>query len=93
MTPRFLPGGARARGVGSREGTVAIAEHGNGRLKRHTLPSSQPLSCWPQVVRAPVGLAVVKVLRLVPEDDRTAALPRVLTSVANLLKARQQGVR
>ena len=58
----------------------------------------QPLDhdlCKPllQVVRAPVGLAVVKVLRLVPDDDRAAALPGVLTSVANLLKSRQQGVR
>ena len=40
-----------------------------------------------------MGLAVVKVLLLVPEGDRTAALPRVLASVANLLKSRQQGVR
>ncbi len=46
-----------------------------------------------QVVRAPVGLAVVKVLGLVPEVDRRAALPGVLQAVANLLKARHQGVR
>ena len=46
-----------------------------------------------QVVRAPVGLAVVKVLGLVPEADRRAALPGVLQAVANLLKARHQGVR
>lgn len=46
-----------------------------------------------QAVRAPVGLAVVKVLGLVPEEDRRAALPGVLQTIANLLKARHQGVR
>lgn len=58
-----------------------------------SLTCHEPYKLLAQVVRAPVGLAVVKVLRLVPDDDRAAALPGVLTSVANLLKSRQQGVR
>lgn len=45
------------------------------------------------MVRPPVGLAVVKVLTVLPDSDRRAVLPGVLHTVANVLKGRHQGVR
>lgn len=46
-----------------------------------------------QVVRAPVALAMVKLLRLLPEEEARAHLPPTLQGVANLLKNRLQRFR
>ena len=48
---------------------------------------------WLQVVRAPVALALVKLLRLMPPEAMRAQLPRVLQGVANLLRNRLQRIR
>lgn len=55
-------------------------------LRKHLVVNSE-------TVRAPVALAVVKVLRLLPEDAARAELPRVLQSVANLLSKPLQRIR
>lgn len=46
-----------------------------------------------QVVRAPVALAMVKLLRLLPTAAAHAQLPRTLQGVANLLRNRLQRFR
>jgi len=46
-----------------------------------------------KVVRAPVALAMVKLLRLLPESTARAQLPRTLQGVANLLRNRLQRFR
>ena len=46
-----------------------------------------------QVVRAPVALAMVKLLRLLPAAAAQAQLPRTLQGVANLLRNRLQRFR
>ena len=45
------------------------------------------------MVRAPVALALVKLLRLMPPEAMRAQLPRVLQGVANLLRNRLQRIR
>lgn len=45
------------------------------------------------VARAPVALALVKLLRLLPADVERTELPRALQGVCNLLTDRQQRVR
>uniref|UniRef100_A0A7S3R808 U3 small nucleolar RNA-associated protein 20 domain-containing protein n=1 Tax=Dunaliella tertiolecta TaxID=3047 RepID=A0A7S3R808_DUNTE len=45
------------------------------------------------VVRAPVALALVKLLRLLPSEVERTELPRALQGIANLLADRQQRVR
>lgn len=63
-------------------------------LLKRVLPAlNAQLVAKGDVVRPPVGLAVVKVLAVLPLSDRTAALPGVLHTVANVLKSRHQGVR
>ena len=44
-------------------------------------------------VRAPVALAVVKLLRHLPQDVVRRVLPSILQSVANLLRKRLQRLR
>ena len=44
-------------------------------------------------VRPAVALALVKLLKLLPEPVLQAELPRVLQGVANLLKSRIQRIR
>lgn len=89
-------GGARAGGLGGGQGAAPGARggppHGTAAIPPEDFTDIL-FCCHVQAVRAPVGLAVVKVLQLVPEEDRRAALPGVLQTVANLLKSRQQGVR
>ena len=46
-----------------------------------------------KVVRAPVALAIVKLLRLLPKAAAQAQLPRTLQGVANLLRNRLQRFR
>ena len=46
-----------------------------------------------EVVRPPVALALVKLLRLLPQAAARAALPRALQGVANLLRNRLQRIR
>ena len=46
-----------------------------------------------QVVRAPVALATVKLLRLLPPAVAHSQLPRTLQGVANLLRNRLQRFR
>jgi len=96
VTSCIHSGGARAGRLGGGQG-VAPGPRGG---PPHGAAANPPedfidilFCCHVQAVRAPVGLAVVKVLQLVPEEDRRAALPGVLQTVANLLKSRQQGVR
>ena len=46
-----------------------------------------------EAVRAPVALAVVKLLKHLPPASARAALPAALQKVANLLKLRLQRIR
>ena len=46
-----------------------------------------------QVVRAPVALAMVKLLKLLPEDVMVQQLPQALQRVAHLLRNRLQRIR
>ena len=46
-----------------------------------------------EAVRAPVALAVVKLLRHLPKQAARAALPPALQRVANLLRLRLQRLR
>lgn len=46
-----------------------------------------------EAVRAPVALAVVKLLRHLPRQAARAALPPALQKVANLLRLRLQRLR
>ena len=46
-----------------------------------------------QVVRAPVALAIVKLLKLLPEDVMVQQLPQALQGVAHLLRNRLQRIR
>lgn len=46
-----------------------------------------------EVVRAPVALALVKLVRLLPERAERIYLPAVLQQVANVLKLRLQRIR
>ena len=46
-----------------------------------------------QVVRAPVALAMVKLLKLLPEETMIQQLPSALQGVAHLLRNRLQRIR
>ena len=46
-----------------------------------------------QVVRAPVALAMVKLLKLLPEQAMAGQLPQALQGVAHLLRNRLQRIR
>lgn len=46
-----------------------------------------------EVVRAPVALALVKLVRLLPERAERIYLPAVMQQVANVLKLRLQRIR
>lgn len=46
-----------------------------------------------QVVRAPVALAMVKLLKLLPEGVMVQQLPQALQGVAHLLRNRLQRIR
>ena len=46
-----------------------------------------------EAVRAPVALAIVKLLKRLPEATLRAALPTSLQKVANLLRTRLQRIR
>lgn len=46
-----------------------------------------------EVVRAPVALALVKLVKHLPEPAARALLPRTLQGVANLLRSRLQRIR
>lgn len=46
-----------------------------------------------EAVRAPVALAIVKLLKRLPEAALRAALPTSLQKVANLLRTRLQRIR
>lgn len=63
------------------------------QLVERVLPSMAGVLVQGDVVRAPVGLALVKLLRLLPEDVQAVQLPRTLRHVANVLKSRAQSVR
>lgn len=63
------------------------------QLIERVLPSMAAVLVQGDVVRAPVGLALVKLLRILPEDVQAVQLPRTLRHVANVLKNRSQGVR
>jgi len=68
---------------------------GSGRPRR-TLTgarAARQLHRGGEAVRAPVALALVKLLRHLPRPAARAALPRALQGVANLLRARLQRIR
>lgn len=46
-----------------------------------------------QVVRAPVALAMVKLLKVLPEQAMVGQLPQTLQGVAHLLRNRLQRIR
>ncbi|KAK9845304.1 hypothetical protein WJX81_002986 [Elliptochloris bilobata] len=64
-------------------------------LVKRVLPAlqAQLLHRGGEAVRAPVALALVKLLRHLPAPAARAALPRALQGVANLLRARLQRIR
>ncbi|KAL0035339.1 hypothetical protein WJX77_001780 [Trebouxia sp. C0004] len=63
-------------------------------LTRRVLPSLRSqLVHDGEVVRAPVALAMVKLLKLLPEEAMTHQLPQALQGVAHLLRNRLQRIR
>ena len=62
-------------------------------LKKRVVPELRNQIIRKEVARATVALAVVKVLKLLPEDVMRMELPRTLQKVANLLKERLQRIR
>ena len=46
-----------------------------------------------EAIRSSVALALVKLLKLLPQEATKAALPRALQGVANLLRNRLQRIR
>ncbi|KAL4434124.1 hypothetical protein ABPG75_000565 [Micractinium tetrahymenae] len=62
-------------------------------LAKRVMPELQRIMVNKDTVRAPVALAVVKVLQLLPPVAMRFQLPRTLQKVANLLKARMQSSR
>ena len=57
------------------------------------LKPTQVMMLLVQVVRAPVALAMVKLLKLLPEDVMVQQLPQALQGVAHLLRNRLQRIR
>ncbi|KAK9818396.1 hypothetical protein WJX72_012002 [[Myrmecia] bisecta] len=73
---------------------TASAEEVQSALVRRVLPALQEqLIRDGEVVRAPVALAMVKLLKLLPRKAERLALPKVLQGVANLLRQRLQRIR
>ena len=65
-----------------------------GRMRLQVLPAlMQQLVKEGEVVRAPVALALVKLIRLLPAGAEQMYLPAVLQQVANVLKLRLQRIR
>ncbi|EFN57812.1 hypothetical protein CHLNCDRAFT_51116 [Chlorella variabilis] len=62
-------------------------------LSQRVVPELQRIMVDKETVRAPVALAVVKVLKLLPAAAMRLQLPRTLQKVANLLKHRMQSSR
>ena len=60
---------------------------------RRVIPELRAHLVEGEAARAPVALAIVKTLRLLPQAAVRAELPRALQGVANLLKARLQRIR
>eukprot|EP00879_Flechtneria_rotunda_P029016 GHRR01031270.1.p1 GENE.GHRR01031270.1~~GHRR01031270.1.p1 ORF type:complete len:207 (+),score=110.35 GHRR01031270.1:212-832(+) len=74
---------------------LAIAAAARDVLLRHVLPvlQSQLVVDDKEVARAPVALALVKLIKLLPPEVERVSLPRALTSIANLLRSRLQSSR
>lgn len=89
----FLP----KHGDQSHDDAATIDDEARAAIERQlverVLPSMASVLVQGDVVRAPVGLALVKLLRLLPEEVQAVQLPRTLRHVANVLKSRAQGVR
>lgn len=65
-----------------------------GALIKRILPAlHEQLIEGTEVVRAPVALALVRVLKLLPAESERLELPRALQGVCNLLRVRLQRVR
>ncbi|PRW58885.1 small subunit processome component 20-like protein [Chlorella sorokiniana] len=62
-------------------------------LAKRVVPELQRIMVDKETVRAPVALAVVKVLQLLPAAAMRFQLPRTLQKVANLLRVRLQSTR
>ncbi|KAL6760906.1 armadillo-type protein [Haematococcus lacustris] len=76
---------------------VAVALAAQRALLRRVLPSLQSQLVVKHgetsVVRPPVALAIVKLLKLVPTEHEQRELPRTLGQICSLLSDRQQRVR
>jgi len=89
-------GGRRAPAGGHRAGPRARWAQREARPGRPPLTgvrAAAQLHRGGEAVRAPVALALVKLLRHLPRPAARAALPRALQGVANLLRARLQRIR
>eukprot|EP00897_Mesotaenium_endlicherianum_P002352 jgi/Mesen1/2144/ME000152S01235 len=88
--PAAASGAAGSTPAGRRVVPPAIQQ----ALLRRIMPElSQLIVSDMDMANAPVALAVVKLLLLMPEPVMVVELPRVLQRIANLLKSRGQGVR
>lgn len=82
---------ASTKGAASDE---ALATHIQRALLRRILPTlHEALVVNDEIVRAPVALAMVKLLKLLPPEAERVELPRALQGVCNLLRNRMQSVR
>ncbi|PSC76593.1 small subunit processome component 20-like protein [Micractinium conductrix] len=81
-------------GSGSRSAAAAVPTGDVYRLlSKRVVPELQRIMVEKDTVRAPVALAVVKVLQLLPAAAMRFHLPRTLQKVANLLRGRMQSTR
>lgn len=63
------------------------------RLLGTVLPVLRSQLVHEDVVRAPVGLAIVKLLKLLPRDAEAEELPKALSRVTQVLRSRSQHIR
>ncbi|KAK9843296.1 hypothetical protein WJX74_009992 [Apatococcus lobatus] len=90
-----MAAGDAAKAEGSLDAAVlAAAQDVQKVLMKQVLPAlMQQLVKEGEVVRAPVALALVKLVRLLPERAERNYLPAILQQVANVLKLRLQRIR
>ena len=72
---------------------AVVAAEARRLLAARVLPELRRQLVVGEVARPPVALAMVRVLRLLPEAAVRVELPRTLQKVANLLKSRLQRIR
>lgn len=85
---------AEAAAASAAYDAMAQARDVQRALRTRVLPSLRSqLIQHSEVVRAPVALAMVKLIKLLPPEAERMELPKVLQGICNLLADRQQRVR